>query len=76
MRKQIDGLSIIVSSDMDKNLCKGGVFLFFNKHLNKIKIYIGTKMGLPFIIKDWKKKNLKSQEIKNLLLIMNNYVGY
>jgi transposase len=59
MRKQIDGLSIIVSSDMDKNPCKGGVFLFFNKHLNKVKTLHWHKNGFALYYKRLEKEKFK-----------------
>lgn len=45
MRKQIDGLSILVSSNMNKNPSDGGIFLFFSKRADKLKILYWDKNG-------------------------------
>lgn len=64
MRKQIDGLSIIVSSDMDKNPCKGGVFLFFNKYFNKVKTLHWHKNGFALYYKRLEKEKFKMPKNK------------
>ena len=45
MRKQIDGLSIIVSSGMDKNPSNGEIYLFFSKRSDKIKMLYWDRNG-------------------------------
>ena len=45
MRKQIDGLSIIVSSGMDKNPSNGEIYLFFSKRSDKIKMLYWDRSG-------------------------------
>ena len=45
MRKSINGLSIIVAGDMNKNPTSGEIFLFFNKANDKIKILYWDKIG-------------------------------
>ncbi|MGI9214249.1 MAG: IS66 family insertion sequence element accessory protein TnpB [Gammaproteobacteria bacterium] len=41
MRKQIDGLSILVSSNMDKNPNHGEIFLFYSKSSENKNIILG-----------------------------------
>ena len=45
MRKSIDGLSIIVSEQLEKNPCSSEVFVFYNRGLNKLKILYWDKNG-------------------------------
>lgn len=45
MRKSINGLSIIVASNMAKNPSSGELFLFFNKGSDKIKILYWDRNG-------------------------------
>jgi transposase len=45
MRKSIDGLSIIVSEQLDKNPCGPEVFVFYNTAKNKLKILYFDKNG-------------------------------
>ena len=45
MRKSIDGLSIIVAEQLDKNPCGPDVFVFYNTAKNKLKILYYDKNG-------------------------------
>lgn len=45
MRKSIDGLSVIVSDQLDKNPCGPEVFVFYNRCLDKLKILYWDKNG-------------------------------
>lgn len=45
MCKLINGLSIMVASDMNKNPTSSEIFLFFNKANDKIKILYWDKIG-------------------------------
>lgn len=45
MRKSIDGLSIIVAEQLDKNPCGPDVFVFYNAAKNKLKILYYDKNG-------------------------------
>jgi len=38
MRKSFDGLSGIISNNLGGNPCNGDVFIFINRHRNKIKL--------------------------------------
>lgn len=67
MRKQIDGLSIIVSSNMNKNPCKGGVFLFFSKHSDKVKLLLRDKNGFALLYKRLEKGLFKIPRNKETL---------
>ena len=45
MRKSIDGLSMVVASQMKKNPSSGEIFLFFNKTADKLKILYWDRNG-------------------------------
>jgi len=45
MRKSIDGLSIVVASNMSKSPNSGELFLFFNNYSDKVKILYWEKNG-------------------------------
>lgn len=45
MRKQINGLSILIASNMNKNPTNGELFVFFNKSSDKIKILYWDRNG-------------------------------
>ncbi len=45
MRKSIDGLSIIVSEQLELNPCGPDVFVFFNSARNKLKVLYYDKNG-------------------------------
>jgi transposase len=45
MRKSIDGLSIIIAEDLQKNPCGPEVFVFYNKKLDKLKVLYWDKNG-------------------------------
>jgi len=45
MRKSIDGLSIIVSEQLELNPCGPDVFVFYNNARNKLKILYYDKNG-------------------------------
>lgn len=45
MRKSIDGLSIVVAEQLDKNPCGSDVFVFHNSKRDKLKILYYDKNG-------------------------------
>lgn len=45
MRKSIDGLSIVVSEQLNKNPCGPEVFVFYNRNMDKLKILYWQKNG-------------------------------
>jgi transposase len=51
MRKQINGLSIIVESEMELNPFEPNVFLFCNKPRNRLKILYWDKNGFCLWLK-------------------------
>jgi len=51
MRKQINGLSIIVSEDLEMDLFEGNLFLFCNKLGNILKIIYWDKTGFCLWLK-------------------------
>lgn len=59
MRKQIDGLGILVSSNMNKNPTNGEIFLFFSKRSDKIKILYWDKNGFCLWYKRLEKGSFK-----------------
>lgn len=59
MRKQIDGLGILVSSNMNKNPSNGEIFLFFSKRSDKIKVLYWDKNGFCLWYKRLEKGSFK-----------------
>lgn len=45
MRKSIDGLSMVVSEQLNQNPCGPDVFVFYNRGLNKLKVLYWDKNG-------------------------------
>ena len=45
MRKSIDGLSMLVSSHLQKSPGNGGLYVFFNRQRNKVKILYWDRNG-------------------------------
>ncbi len=87
MRKQIDGLAILVSSNMNKNPSNGEIFLFFSKRSDKIKILYWDKNGFCLWYKRLEKDSFKIpdnsekinyEQLRWLLdgLDINNLQGY
>ena len=74
MRKSIDGLSIIVASNMAKNPSSGEIFLFFNKGSEKIKIYTGIVMVFVYGTKGLRLVGSRFQNMNQLH--MSSCVGY
>ena len=86
-RKQIDGLSILVSSNMHKNPGNGEIFLFFSKKADKIKILFWDRIGFWLCYKRLEKGRFKVPKNKELIdfeqmcwlldgLDINNLEGY
>lgn len=67
MRKQIDGLSIIVSSNMNKDPCSGEIFLFCSKRSDKLKILYWDKNGFALFYKRLEKGSFKIPKNKEIL---------
>lgn len=59
MRKQINGLSILISSNMNKNPTNGELFIFFNKHADKIKLLYWDRNGFCLWYKRLEKGRFK-----------------
>ena len=51
MRKQINGLSVLVQEDMKLNVFEGSLFLFCNKPRNRLKILYLDKNGFAMWLK-------------------------
>lgn len=59
MRKSIDGLSILVSSHLDKNPCDGAVYVFLNRLRNKVKLLYWDRNGFVLFYKRLEKGRFK-----------------
>ena len=72
MRKQINGLSVLVQEDMKLNVFEGSLFLFCNKSRNRLKILYWDKNGFAMWLKRLEKdrfpwpRNMK--EVKEISL--------
>lgn len=67
MRKQINGLSILVSSNMNKNPTNGELFIFFNKNTDKIKMLYWDRNGFCLWYKRLEKARFKVPKDKATL---------
>jgi len=59
MRKSINGLSIAVASNMNKNPSSGEIFLFFGKHSDRVKILYWDRNGFCLYYKRLEKGKFK-----------------
>jgi transposase len=62
-RKSINGLSVIVESEMDLPIMSGGLFIFCNKAKDKLKILYWDKTGFALWYKRLKKTSLSGQTV-------------
>lgn len=51
MRKQINGLSLLVEEEMEQNVFSGSLFLFSNKRNDRLKILYWDKTGFCLWLK-------------------------
>lgn len=51
MRKSIDGLSVLVSSEFGANPCSGSWYVFYNRGRNKIKMLYFDRNGFVLFYK-------------------------
>ncbi len=57
-RKSINGLSIIVESEMALSPLSGALFVFCNKKRDKLKLLYWDKSGFALCTSDWSRRNL------------------
>lgn len=63
MRKSIDGLSFIVSSEFASNPSDGAVYVFFNKQRDKLKLLYWDRNGFCLWYKRLEKERFKIPEL-------------
>jgi transposase len=63
MRKQIDGLALIVTSQFNMNVLDHSLFIFTNASRNRIKILYYEANG--FLQEDWKMESSSLKSTKN-----------
>jgi transposase len=56
MRKSIDGLSIVISSELDQNPSNGAIYVFCNKSLDKVKVLYWDRNGFCLLYKRLEKQ--------------------
>lgn len=59
MRRSIDGLSIIVVEQLELNPAAGNLYIFFNKHRNKLKILYWQQNGFCLWYKRLERERFK-----------------
>ena len=59
MRKQMNGLAVLVEMGMEKNPMDGSLFVFCNKTRDKIKILVWEKNGFIVFYKRLEKERFK-----------------
>ena len=65
MRKSFDGLSALVSSQMDGDLLSGDVFIFINKSRNYMKLLVFDRNGFWLCAKRLEKGCFHSLELED-----------
>lgn len=58
-RKQINGLSVLVLEDLKLSLCNESLFVFTNKHRNRIKLLYWDRTGFALWLKRLEKSHFK-----------------
>ena len=69
MRKSINGLSIIISEDLGRNPTDGGIYVFYNKQYDKIKILYWYKNGFSLLYRRLEKQRFKLSQIMDKKMI-------
>lgn len=69
MRKSIDGLSYIVSDQLDKNPQDGALYLFHNKSRDKVKLLFWDKNGFVMYYKRIEKGRFKFNKLPDTAVI-------
>ena len=59
MRKSIDGLSVIVADQLNRNPCGSDIFVFYNRASDKLKILYWDKNGFWLFYKRLEKGHFK-----------------
>ena len=59
MRKSIDGLSFLVCSHLKENPANGALYVFFNRHRNKVKILYWDRNGFCLWYKRLERQRFK-----------------
>jgi|TARA_B100000315_G_scaffold225022_1_gene230978 transposase len=58
-RKQINGLSVLVLEELTVSLCDNSLFVFTNKHQNRIKLLYWDKTGFALWLKRLEKSRFR-----------------
>jgi len=58
-RKQINGLSVLVLEDLNLALCEASLFVFTNKHKDRIKLLYWDRTGFALWLKRLEKSRFK-----------------
>lgn len=84
MRKQINGLSVIVEEDLKQNIFNGDLFIFCNKNRKRLKIIYWDRSGFCLWMKrlevdkfPWPKNEEEAREIsKNQLEMLLDGIDF
>lgn len=71
MRKNINGLSILVNEQLDRNPTASGIFVFWNKKLDKIKLLYWHVNGFCLLYKRLEKQRFKIPQIMPKVLTVS-----
>lgn len=70
MRKSINGLSVLVNDKLNRNPTKLGVFVFWNKKLDKLKLLYWHINGFCLLYKKLEKQRFKiPTSMPNILIV-------
>jgi len=67
MRKSIDGLAILVSSELGQNPCSGSWYVFYNRGRNKIKMLYFDRNGFVLFYKRLERGRYRTLDSKEQL---------
>lgn len=71
-RKQMDGLIILVADHFKLNPTSGQIFLFRNRHANKIKLLWWERQGFWLCYKRLEKGQLKFPSISDVAMLLTS----
>jgi transposase len=71
-RRQIDGLVMLISDHLQLNPTSGQLFIFRNRHANKIKILWWERNGFWLCYKRLEKGKLKFPKLDDTAMLLTN----
>ena len=76
MRKGINGLGIMIADELCLNAGDGSIFIFYNKHYNKLKMIYWDKNGFCLFYKILSKEKFKIPKLLALQSITHDQLRW